>query len=135
MEKIINNPGLQHLTENIFLNLDSTNLNKCQMINQSARQILENPMFWIKKLIQKGLSKKNQKDWIEAIQLETNSEKKRHIAAYLKWNFGKKDSFDLQYCTKPLVQEHFRKKIWQIICRNPEIFDEDIEIVNIGGQS
>ena len=79
MEKIINNPGLQHLTENIFLNLDSTNLNKCQMINQSARQILENPMFWIKKLIQKGLSKKNQKDWIKAIKSETNSVKKNTL--------------------------------------------------------
>ena len=52
MEKIINNPGLQHLAENIFLNLNSEDLKQCQLINQSASKILENPLFWMKKLIQ-----------------------------------------------------------------------------------
>ena len=49
MEKILNNPGFQHLAENIFLNLSSTDLKKCQLINQSASQLLENPMFWIQR--------------------------------------------------------------------------------------
>ena len=74
MEKIIKNPGLQHLAENIFLNLNYSDLKKCQLINQSASQILDNPMFWIRELIKKGLSKENQNDWIKAIQL--NYEKK-----------------------------------------------------------
>ena len=112
MEKIINNPGLQHLAENIFLNLNYEDLKKCQLINQSASQILDNPMLWIRELIQNGLSKKNQKDWFEAIQLETNPVKKKHIAAYLNWNL-KKNSFDLPCYTKPVVQEDFRKKIWK----------------------
>ena len=47
MEKILNNPGFQHLAENIFLNLSSTDLKKCQLINQWASQLLENPKFWI----------------------------------------------------------------------------------------
>ena len=80
MEKIINNPGLQHLAENIFLNMNYADLEKCHLINQSSSQILDNPMLWINELFRKGLSKENQKEWIEAIQLETISTKKKHIA-------------------------------------------------------
>ena len=64
-------------------------LTKCKLINQSVTQILDNPMFWITKLIQSGLLKEHQKEWIKAIQLETNSEMKKYIAAYLEWNLKK----------------------------------------------
>ena len=114
MEKIINNPGLQHLAENIFLNLNYADLKKCQLINQSARQILENPMFWIKELIRKGLSKENQKDWIKENQAETNLEKRKHIAAYKNWNYSKKKFFDPPCYTKFVIQEYFRMKIGRI---------------------
>ena len=67
MEKIIKNPELQHLAESVFLNLNYSDLKKCQLINQSTSQIVDNPMFWIRELIKKGLSKENQNDWIEAI--------------------------------------------------------------------
>ena len=112
MEKIINNPGLQHVAENVFLNLNYEDLKKCQLINQYASQILDNPMLWIKALIQNGLSKENQNDWIEAIQSETISAKKKLIAEYLKWNFKKKNLFNLPCYTKPAIQDDFRKKIY-----------------------
>ena len=135
MEKIINNPGLQHLAENIFLNLNSADLKKCQLINQSASQILDNPLFWIKKLIQNGLSKENQEDWIEAIRLEMNSEKKKCIAAYLKmkWHLKKKNKnvFHLPCYTKPVVQEDFRKKILNICGEWRPSTNENTEIVKI----
>ena len=83
MENIFNNPGLQHLAENILLNLNFEDLKKCQLINQSASNIIENPMFWLKKLIPYGVSKENQNIWIKFIQSETNFEKKRSTA-YLK---------------------------------------------------
>ena len=105
MEKIIKNPGLQHLAKNIFSNLNYSELKKCQLINQSTSQILDNPMFWIRELIQKGLSKENQNDWIEAIQL--NYEKKKYIAAYLKWNLKEKNLFNFPCFTKPVVQKDF----------------------------
>ena len=61
MENIINNPGLQHLNENIFLNLNYEDLKKCQFINQSTKDIWKYPMFWIKwikfKCIQESLTK------------------------------------------------------------------------------
>ena len=113
MENFLNNPGLKHLTEKIFLNLNSAHLKKCQMINQSASQILETPMFWIKKLIRNGLSEENQNDWIKAIQSETNFEKKKNIVDYLSWNSKKKTCFDLPCYTKPVAQEDF----WNRICK------------------
>ena len=71
MEKFIINPGLQHLAEQIFLNLDTEDLKICTQINQSCKQILEDPKFWLKKF--ENLSKENQKDWIEILNLEKNS--------------------------------------------------------------
>ena len=89
MEKIIKNPGLQHLAENIFLNLNYANLKKCELINQSACQILNNQILWIREL-----SEENQKEWIEAIQSDTISVNKKHITAYLKWSLKKKSCYN-----------------------------------------
>ena len=117
MEKITNNSGLQHLAEKIFWDLNPSDLQKCQLINQSASQIasqiLENPMFLIKKLIQNGLSEEHQNEWIKAIQSETNFEKKKNIVDYLSWNSKKENCFDLPCYTKPVAQEDF----WNKICR------------------
>ena len=87
MEKIITNPGLQHLAEKIFWNLDIENLKICGLINQSCLHMLDNPMLWLRKFV--GLSKANQKDWIKIIQSEKNPEKKGQIIAYLQWNLKK----------------------------------------------
>ena len=43
--------GLQHLAENIFLNLNYELLKECFKINSSCREILENPLFWLKLFI------------------------------------------------------------------------------------
>ena len=75
METIIKNPGIQHLAENVFWNLNVEDLKICAQINQSCKQILENPMFWLKKF--RNIAKENYKDWIKAIKLEKNSDKKR----------------------------------------------------------
>ena len=50
MEQIINNPGLQHIVENILLNLDFKNLKVCQSANIKFEQILANPILWLNKL-------------------------------------------------------------------------------------
>ena len=135
MEKITNNPGLKHLAEKIFWDLNPSDLQKCQSINQSASQIasqiLENPMFLIKKLIQNGLSKKNQNDWIEAIQLEMNSEKKKAIVAYLNWKLKNENSFDFPCYTNPDVQKIHRSKILEICHFGKSSNDTEKEIVKI----
>ena len=106
MEKIINNPGLQHLAEKIFWDLDIEHLKICEQINESSRQILDNAMFWIKKIV--GLSKKNREDWIKVIQTEKNSDKEKSISSYLKWHFKKGPMIDLPCYASPDVQEDFR---------------------------
>ena len=102
MENIINNPGLQHLVERIFLNLNYEDLQKCQLINQSTKHILENSMFWVKKLVQRGLSKDNQKVLIKAIQSVKNSDKEKHILSFLKWNLKTEERFGFPLVGTPI---------------------------------
>ena len=129
MEKIINNPGLKHVAENIFLNLTYADLKKCRMINKATIEIYDKsivwsrPSFWLKEFNQIGfLSEENQKDWIQAIEL-ANSEKKKHIATYLKYTASycrkgyvnhMKGYLNLKCYNKPEVQEKFKKKIHKI---------------------
>ena len=83
MEDIIENPGLKHIAENVFLNLNYEKLETCRLVNESCKEILDNPMFWIKKFIRRGLSKKNQIDWTTAIQI-TKPYLEANILKYLK---------------------------------------------------
>ena len=129
--KILNNPGLQHLAENIFDNLNFEDLEICQGINQSSKQILEyqmdKPTFLLKKF--RSLSNENQKDWMKVIESAKNSEKEKAISVYLQWNL-KKNVVDLPCYTNPAVQDDFKNKIFEI-CNKLESFDEDTEIVKM----
>ena len=130
LEKILSNSGLEHLAENIFGNLADEDAEICRDINKSSQQILDNPMFWLRKF--KSLSKKNQKDWIKAIKVilfVRNSKKAKAIISYLQWNL-KKDAVDLQCYTSPAVQDEFRKRIRES-CEKLESSDENTEIVKI----
>ena len=128
LEKILNTPGLIHLAENIFDNLDYKGLEVYRNINQSSQQILEDPMFWLKKF--KQLSKKNQNDWIKVIQSMKNSDKEKAIVSYLQWNLKKDIKIDLPCYTNPSVQTDILKKIWYTVI--PSVLShEDTEIVKV----
>ena len=88
MEKIISNPGLQHLAEKVFWNLDVEDLKICAQINQSCKQILQNPIFCLGKF--EHMTKKNKEDWIKAIQSVKNSDIGIVIIDCLKWNLKEK---------------------------------------------
>ena len=63
LDQIVINPGLQHIIEMIFFNLDYKDLKKCSLVNKNIEKILINPMFWLKKWrFDRRLSKKNQFD-------------------------------------------------------------------------
>ena len=51
MEQFFTNPGLVHIGEKIFQNLDYQSLVICQNVCQTWKIILENPEFWIKSFI------------------------------------------------------------------------------------
>ena len=110
MEKILENPGLVHLAENIFSHLNDADVEICQNINQTSKEILDNPMFWLRKF--RNLSQKDQKDWIKDIQSIKNSEKKKAIASYLQWklkkNTGEKP-FICEICDKSFTSEKNKK--------------------------
>ena len=127
MEIIINNLGLQHLAEKIFTNLDTEHLKICRLINLSCKQILENPLFWLKKF--KNLSKENEKDWIKILKEVKNLEVINAIISYLQWNL-KKEAVDLQCYTSPAVQDDLRKMIRES-CEKQESSAENTEIVKI----
>ena len=93
MEKIFSNPGLQHLAEKVFWNLDVEDLKICAQINQSCKQILQTPIFCLRKF--EHLSKMNRKDWIKVIQSVKNSDKGIAIISYLRWNLKKDVLVDL----------------------------------------
>ena len=85
MENIIQNPGLQHITEMILLDLDFEDLQTCQPLSKSCQEIIENPMFWLKKMrAQRGLSEKNYHDWAKAIQLARNTNMETNVKLYLQ---------------------------------------------------
>ena len=95
MEQIINNPGLEDVGENIFMFLSMKDLAKCQVVCRSFHGFLEKPMFWLKKWIQRGLSKKNQKDWIATIDETKDKELMKIVLLYLKKILKKRDFIDV----------------------------------------
>ena len=142
MEIIISNPGLHHLAEKVFWNLDGEDLRICAQINQSSKQILQHPIFFLKKF--KGLSKKNRENWIKVIQSVKTSDEGIAIISYLQWNLKKEVLVDLPCYSSPAVQDNFRRKIWDIcyklnkstkreiyIYKVPILSLEDIEVVKI----
>ena len=76
MEKLTNNPGLQHVAEEIFLNLTSNEIEMCMEVNKKWRAILKNPYFWLHKCsLQNETIRNDKKAWGKAIQLK----KPRHL--------------------------------------------------------
>ena len=128
METIIRNPGLYHLAEKVFWNLDFESLKICAQINSSCDQILQNPMFCLRKFSQH--SKENHNDWINIIQSVGDSDKGIAIISYLQWLLKKRVLVEPPCYTSPAVQNEFRKKLWES-CKKRELSNEDVEIVKI----
>ena len=85
LEEIINNPGLQHIAEEIFLNLDFKSIMACKLASDSCKEIVDNPMFWLKKWKLSGrLSNENHKNWVKAIQITKNTSLEKNVLAYMK---------------------------------------------------
>ena len=87
MDQIVSNPGLQHIAEKIFLTLNYEDILSCRLVNKSSKLILENPMLWLRQGILKGLSKKNQEDWINVIKLMKDTKLASNITKYLRRAF------------------------------------------------
>ena len=98
MERIINNPGFEDIAKNIFMMLNLNDVANCQLVSRSFNGFLENPMFWLKKWITRGLSKKNQRDWITAIDKmdkTKDTELIKNILLYFKKMLKKCEFIDM----------------------------------------
>ena len=68
MDIISKTPGLQHISEEIFLNLDHIDIIlECQKVNAVWNQLLRKPSFWLKKCLQMGviIPENNPEEWAE----------------------------------------------------------------------
>ena len=52
MQKIIENPGLQHLAQRTLIYLDKTSIASFRFVNQDCKNIVDDPIFSLKKLSQ-----------------------------------------------------------------------------------
>ena len=98
VESFINTPGLQHLAENTFLNLNYREIKACELLNGSfqlfVNQLMANPLFYLKKFILGGMSKKNETDWTEIIQKTRGQKVEEFVLLYLKQYFKNEKVFD-----------------------------------------
>ena len=63
MDLITKSPGLSHVAENIFLNLNHEDLLlKCQAVNPHWKNIIRNHWFWFKACEQKGIFKEKEEN-------------------------------------------------------------------------
>merc|ERR1719510_1632336 len=66
MDLITRTPGLIHIAEQIFSNLDRNDLLRCQEVNEYWASILRNPWFWYNRMTQNNrLSQEHQKEWMD----------------------------------------------------------------------
>ena len=108
--------------------MNAEDLKICAQINQSCKQILQNPLFCLRKF--KNLSKENKEDWINDIQSVNNSDKGIAIISYLQWNYMDIALVDLPCYSSPLLQNDFRKRIREI--SNEQLsYEQDIQLVKI----
>ena len=77
MEQFFENPGLQHIGETIFQQLDINSLVQCRRVKKSWKETLDNPRFWLKLCTQKALKvqPKFYNAWKELIR---NNEKAKY---------------------------------------------------------
>ena len=63
MEAITKNPGLQHMSEDIFKLLDKKTLMNCRLTNSSWKNVLDQSNVWLEKLKLAGVPKDVQESW------------------------------------------------------------------------
>ena len=66
IDLITRTPGLIHIAEQIFSNLDRSSLLICQEVNEHWASILRNPWFWYNRIVQNTtLSPEHLKEWMK----------------------------------------------------------------------
>ena len=89
MDLITTTPGLIHIAEQIFSNLDRYSLLICQKVNVHWASILQNPWFWLNRTMQKTtLSQEHQKEWIKFCEKLSKLDITEDMAPLLNYIYG-----------------------------------------------
>ena len=120
MDLITNSPGLQHLAEYIFKNLNYIDLEKCAQVNDSWKNICENPYFLLSFCIHNGHLEANKIAWQQNIlKVMKNADQKNleKLITFLKRilnhnKYGKcAKQFCIFCCSVTTLDEH--QSSWQ----------------------
>ena len=86
MEKIITEPGLEHILENIFTHLESTTLFPCLLVCKYWNQIVQNPPFLLKQLRFAKMPEEIFQKWKElAFKIQDNTKLTHQLSRCLLW--------------------------------------------------
>ena len=109
-EKFFANPGLAHIGEKIFQNLDYKSLFICQNVCQTWKTILDNHQFWIKSFLFPKIQQDDNSRKISSIEITTVTWKKLFEKTYNICN----DTNSWEYL-------HWKKLIMETVCFSHEL--------------
>ena len=118
------------MAEEIFLNLNPDDLDKCTLVNGRWENIINNPSFLVKKFIQLGIFKKFGSEWKKAVQSLNEGEDYGVLTEHL--NVILKDAVFChhKYCNgsySDYSYSNFHYDIhpihWAVTTRCPKIFE------------
>ena len=109
MENFTKVPGLRGISEDIFKLLDKKSLMDCRLVNSSWKNVLEQPMFWLKKMNLEKASMNFQRSWKKlAQQLEDGHPKKEFVLTLIKISKRTKQNLPLKIVKKLLFSIKYR---------------------------
>ena len=83
MDLVVNNHGFHHILEEIFMNLDHQHLLNCQKVCTFWESILKNPVFWLKKCVNIGLTQEHEKLWAKLLKTLKDPSLKENMTSEL----------------------------------------------------
>ena len=113
MDNLTQNPGLTHIAEVIFLNLNYSHILECSHVHESWKKIQNRPNFWLQKCAQNP-EFKNKSAWKKLIQLASPTDHTKEDNIYHKYTgLEKKLTSCLKWSVdiKPKVSYFTRKEI------------------------
>ena len=113
------------MAEEIFLNLNPDDLDKCTLVNGRWENIINNPSFLVKKFIQLGIFKKFGSEWKKAVQSLNEGEDYGVLTEHL--NVILKDAVFCHHKYSDYSYSNFHYDIhpihWAVTTRCPKIFE------------
>ena len=123
MEDIVKNPGLQHIIKTTLTFLDKSNIASFRLVNQYCKNIVNDPIFFLKKLSQlKDVPKDLIENWMKTIQnlLNVSGEIKQEITnEFIKMFFSTNAKYPLELVNK-LAETKSNPELVTVILENTD---------------